>query len=105
MKEQILKANEHYRKEHQNAIIFYELRDGYVAFGDEASKISSLVQIKPTTMYGLDCVVVPHSGFLDSVEILSCCGIEYCATIYLNDENELTVPDIERILMEQEFDY
>lgn len=105
MKEQILKANEYYRAEHPGAIIFYKLKDGYVVFGEEASKVGSLLNICPLMKYGLLSVTLDLTDFFSKVEILAFCGIGHCAVSYLNDEGQLAIPDVERLLAEKEFDY
>ena len=105
MKEQILKANEYYRAEHPNTIIFYKLKEGYTMFGEEVSKVSSLLNIRSTISYGLDSISIPHLDFLDRTENLGYCGIGFCTVTYLNDNGELAIPDAERLQVEKEFDY
>lgn len=105
MKHRIEKANEYYRSQNPGAIIFYKLPLGYVTFGEGVEKVGSLLGIQPHTIYDLSSVTIPHKDFLDKVEILGACGIGWKSISYFDDDGQLTIPDVDRLIEEQEIDY
>lgn len=105
MKHRIEKANEYYHSQNPGAIIFYKLPQGYVTFGEDVTKVGSLLGIQPHTSFGLPSVTVPLNDFLDRAEILGSCGMEWQSISYFGDDGKLTIPDINRLIEEQEIDY
>ncbi len=105
MKHKIEKANKYYHSIYPNDFIFYKLSQGYVAFGAEVSKLSSLLGVQLHSLYGLDCIIVTACDFLDKTEILNLCGMAYRAISYFDDRGNLNIPDVDRLIEEQEIDY
>lgn len=105
MKYKIEKANKYYHSLYSNDSIFYKLPQGYVAFGAEVSKLSSLLGFQLRSLYGLDCIIVPACDFLDKTEILNLCGMAYRAISYFDENGVLSIPDVDRLIEEQEIDY
>lgn len=105
MKHKILKANLYYRENVPGSIVFYKLSDGYTAFGADMDKISHLVGVPVVSKYELPAITLPHQDFFDRVEILGQCNIPYQSIIYRNEMGELDVPDIEKLMEDQENDY
>lgn len=105
MRHKIEKANEYYNSLYPNDVIFYKLPQGYMAFGTEVSKLSSLLGVQLRSRYNLDCIIIPARDFMDNTEILNLCGMTYRAITYFDDSGELSIPDVDRIIEEQEFDY
>lgn len=105
MKNQIEKANQYYQSLYPGELMFYKLASGYCAFGEELSKVASLLGVHTQEMYGLPCVQLPHDGFLDTTEILHQCGVSFRAVTYFGDDGKYAIPDVERLMEEQEIDY
>lgn len=105
MKHKIENANGYYQALYPHVTIFYKLQHGYVAFGAEAVKLSSLLGVQLHTVYGLPSIEIPTHDFLDKTEVLNMCGMPYRAISYLDDDGYLTIPDVARLIEEQENDY
>lgn len=105
MKHKIEKANKYYHSLYPNDVIFYKLPQGYIAFGVEVSKISSLLGVPLQSLYSHACIILPSSDFLDKTEILNLCGITYRAVSYFDEDGKLNIPDVDRLIEEQEIDY
>ncbi|MDE6347066.1 MAG: hypothetical protein K2L55_10485 [Muribaculaceae bacterium] len=105
MKHKIEDANRYYRSFYPGVVIFYKLQRGYVAYGTGAVKLSSLLGIQLHTVYGLPSIEIPTHDFLDKTEVLNMCGMSYRAISYLDDNGCLTIPDVHRLIEEQENDY
>ncbi len=105
MKHKIERANEYFKSQYPNEVIFYKLPLGYMAFGAEVSKLSSLLGVSPRTLYDLPCISLPVSDFLEKIEILGLCGVTYRTISYFDDNGNLTIPDVDKLIEEQEYDY
>lgn len=105
MKNRIEKANEYYHSQNPGAIIFYKLPQGYVTFGEDATKVGNLLGTQPYTSFGLPSVTMTSSDFFDRAEIIGSCGMKWRSISYFGGDGELTVPDINRLIEEQEIDY
>lgn len=105
MKHIIEKANHYYSLNNEGCTIFYKLQQEYVAFGDNIAKIGYLMGIRPRFYSGVPCIALSHADYIEKSEILSLCSVNYKAVIYCDDDGELCIPDIERIIYEQEIDY
>ena len=105
MKQKIEKANKYYHSLYPNDVIFYKLSQGYVAFGTEVRKLSSLLGVQPRPLYENVCIIVPTCDFLEKAEILNLCGMAYRTISYLDEIGNLSIPNTDRLIEEQEIDY
>lgn len=99
-------AEEHYHKMYPGSLIFYRIKENFVAFLEDARQASSILNLPLSFSDDGDAMLsIPHSEFLDKVDLLSSCGIGVHGVSYRNDSGEFSIPDVDQLMEEKDLDY
>lgn len=100
-------ANNYYHHKYPNTIIFYKLKDGYTAFGEDAEKVCRVLNSRPNVYRSslLPMCAIQYEQYLETVDLLNDCGLHCRSVVYRDSCGDLSVPCAEFLSMEQEIDY
>lgn len=98
-------ANEYYKNKYPGYIIFYRKNDDFVAYLENAARVSRVLGIPVAqTKEEIPYVSIHHLEFLDVVGFLNTCGISAKGILYRNDNGEYDIPDVEVLEAEENMD-
>lgn len=106
MTSHIISAGTYYHQKYPGSLIFYRLGNSYVAFQEDAERAAKILQmVVEPTREGIPSLSIVHSQFLDTMELITMCGITFRSVIYRDDDGNYAIPDINRLQKEEEMDY
>lgn len=106
MTSRIISAGAYFHKKYPGSLIFYRLENSYVAFQEDAERAAKILQMVVTpTREGISSLSIVRSQFLDTMELITMCGIMFRCITYRNDDGVFAIPDVKRLQEEEEMDY
>ena len=106
MKQKVKEANPYYQSLYPGYLILYKLPLYYVAFGEfgvRLAKLSEVFSLK--VFYEMPAVIIEAVIFQCRMKILEDMNISYKVIAYVDDTGMLSIPDVQRLVEEEEMDY